>query len=270
MGWPSFSEDVEDRRCADSHVVDPAAAGTARSSQGALPDNRSMPRTDGTRRDSRPADVTTDLRIENARWRGLVRTLEADNARLARAVGELEKDRQRLAAEVERLRAGSRAVRFLVTGAFHWHDGDAVRAMLRFAFDRYGGPAGATLLTFDGDGAEAIARRAWRMWPDPTGDAQVLTPNWERDRFNGRLVCFEDAVREGGVTAVLAFVTDRDDGGARKVMKHARALSVPVWRWSVRLRQPVPGGEHVHTPAWREQLARADGGPQERVSRRAG
>lgn len=232
-----------------------------------LPAQRSASANDGTGRGSRP-DVIAELRTENARWRGLVRTLEVDNARLTRSISDLESDRQRLAAEVERLRAGTRTVRLLVTGADHWHDGDAVRAMLRFAFDRYGGPAAATLLTFDGDGAEAIARRAWRKWPEPIGEAHVLTPDWERDRFDSRAVCFERAVREGGVTAVLAFVTERGDGGARKVMKRARALDIPVWRWSVRLAQPVPGNEHVHTPAWREKLAQEEVVPRQWGARR--
>ena len=57
--------------------------------------------------------------------------------------------------EVERLRTESRAVQFLVTGAFHWHDGDAVRSMFHLAFGRYGGPSRATLLTFDGNWARA-------------------------------------------------------------------------------------------------------------------
>jgi hypothetical protein len=145
--------------------------------------------------------------------------------------------------------------RLLATGADHWHDGDAVRAMLRFAFETYGGPTGATLVTFGGDGAEAIARRAWRLWPGTTTDPVTVEPDWEAHGFRARLECFERIVQHDTINALLSFVTERGDGGARKVMKRARELGIPVWRWSVRLRQPVPGGEHVHTPEWRERLA---------------
>lgn len=256
MGLVSFSEDNEDRRNSDQHASEAGkpcteAPGSWRPPVPAVPALRS-----DARRQSAPssADLAAALRAENVRWQGLARILEIDNVRLLRTIDALEGEREHLVAEVEYLRAECRPVRFLVTGARQWRDPRAVQAMLEFAVDRYGGPTGATLLTFGGEGVEAIARRTWRAWQDATAGQRILVPQWQRDGHEAQLVRFERALKDGGITAVLAFLATRGDGRSRRVVRRARILGVPVWRWSVSLGRPVPGGVDVHSAAWRKEL----------------
>jgi len=144
-----------------------------------------------------------------------------------------------------------RPVQLLVTGADDWHDGVAVRDMLQFAVTEYGGLAGASLVTFGSDGAEAIARRAWlRDFGGPTSPT-VLDVDWERDGWAARNRAMQQMI-DGGTApaAVLGFVHEADSSRARTVMKFAVGAGIPTWRWSKRLGFPVPAGNQIRTETW--------------------
>ncbi|MDN5857461.1 MAG: hypothetical protein L0H84_02455 [Pseudonocardia sp.] len=130
--------------------------------------------------------------------------------------------------------------------------------MLQFAVTEYGGHAGASLITFGSDGAEATAQRAWLRDSGGSTPPTVLDVDWERDGWAARNRAVQQLIDRGTApAAVLGFVHETGSSRARTVMKFAVGAGIPTWRWSRRLGFPVPAGKQIRTEAWLPAIRRA-------------
>jgi hypothetical protein len=138
------------------------------------------------------------------------------------------------------------ATRLLIVGPTRWTDAESIRGGIAWMLDRYGAP-GAVLLVRGTDGFDGRVALAWRTFHDlgVVPDPELHQPDHHRHGLDARDVRNRDLLAHGRVTAMLAYTVTRKDIG-RAMIRLARDLHVPTWRWSLSLARPVLAGIDAH------------------------